>query len=67
MAAEVIELLHSLLNTPESHTGTGKSWSEAVQRVGFTDNVKLIVGHVILYILLLIQILYGYNSIEGFP
>jgi len=33
MAAEVIELLHSLLNTPEAHTDTGKSWTDAVQRV----------------------------------
>ncbi|WAR02868.1 HECD4-like protein [Mya arenaria] len=33
MAAEVIELLHSLLNTPDYHTDTGKSWSDAVHRV----------------------------------
>lgn len=33
MAAEVIELLHSLLNTPEVHSDTGRSWSDAVQRV----------------------------------
>ncbi|XP_052243277.1 probable E3 ubiquitin-protein ligase HECTD4 isoform X2 [Dreissena polymorpha] len=33
MAAEVIELLHSLLNTPDYNTDTNRSWSNAVQRV----------------------------------
>ena len=34
MAAEVIELLHSLMNAPVSNTA--RSWAEAVQRVRVT-------------------------------
>ncbi|XP_053376531.1 probable E3 ubiquitin-protein ligase HECTD4 [Mercenaria mercenaria] len=33
MAAEVIELLHSLLNSANHHSASEKSWADAVQRV----------------------------------
>ena len=45
MAAEVIELLHSLMNAPVSNTA--RSWAEAVQRVRDTFLLLLILSEVL--------------------